>query len=122
MVWSGIIVVWFKGTVDVEVHLDLLQNMIRAFLDAVQHGNSIDTMQHDGAPCLVARPWLDILQTKFENYVLVRNLERNRLANSPGLTLIDFSFSNQVNSYLKEIKPESLEDLKRAVEDFVATL
>ena len=56
MVWSGIIVVWFKGTVDVEVHLDLLQNMIRAFLDAVQHGNSIDTMQHDGAPCLVARP------------------------------------------------------------------
>ena len=35
---------------------------------------------------------------------------------------MDFSFWNQATSYLRKIKPESLEDLKRAVEDFAANL
>ena len=51
-----------------------------------------------------------------------RNLEHLWPANYPDLTPMDFFFWNQASNYLGKVKPGSLCEMKRAVEDFAANL
>ena len=70
MTWTGIVdgrclpVVWYQGSVNGEIYLELLQNTmwpsVKALATRKQHW-----YQQDGAPCHVTSPCLEFLKTKF---------------------------------------------------------
>ena len=127
MAWTGIVdgrclpVVWFQGSVNGEVYLDLLQNTMWPSVRGQATKKQYWFMQ-DGAPCHVFSPCLNFLKSKFGNRILSRNLEHPWPANSPDLTPMDFSFWNQASNYLRKVKPGSLCEIKQAVEDFATNL
>ena len=114
-------VVWFLGSVNGQVYLELLENTlwpaVRANATRKQYW-----YQHDGATCHVTTECLDFLRSKFGHRILSRRLDHHWPANSPDLSPMDFSFWSQASNHLKKIKPATLEEIKLAVEEFAVNL
>ena len=127
MAWTGMVngkclpVVWFEGSVNGQVYLELLQNTLWPAVRASATRKQF-WYQHDGAPCHVATQCLEFLKSKFGDRILSRNTKHHWPANSPDLTPMDFSFWTQASNHVKKVKPQSLDAMKRAVEDFAANL
>ena len=78
--------------------------------------------QHDGATCHVTTECLDFLRSKISHRILSRRLDHHWPANSPDLSPMEFSFWSQASNQLKKVKPEILEEMNLAVEEFAAIL
>ena len=127
MAWTGIIdgkclpVIWIEGSLNGEEYLKILQNTLWPSVRA-SATRKMYWYQQDGAPCHVSSLCLDFLKSKFGDRILSRNCENHWPANSPDLSPMDFSFWNQASEHLRSVRPETLDDMKRAVEDFAINL
>lgn len=127
MAWTGIIdgkclpVVWFEGSVNGEVYLKLLKDVLWPSIRAVATRKQY-WFQQDGATCHVTRPCLDFLKSKFGDRILSRNTEHHWPPNSPDLSPMDFSFWSQAMLYINKNKPRTIAEMKTTVEEFTANL
>ena len=127
-------VVWFQGSVDGQVYLELLKNTLWPAVRANATRKKY-WYQHDGATCHVTTECLDLgdslvfctglrnpaincrffLRSKFDHRVLSRRLDHHWPTNSPDLSPMDFSFWSQASNHLKKLKPATLEEMKLVV-------
>lgn len=127
MAWAGIVdgkclpIVWFEGSVNGEVYLKLLKDVLWPSIKAVATKKQY-WFQQDGATCHVTQPCLDFLKLKFGDRILSRKTDHHWPPNSPDLSPLDFSFWSQAMNHLNEVKPKTLAEMKITVENFASNL
>lgn len=129
MCWAAIIEgkilppVWFNtGTsVNSESYLALLKNNLWPAVRTVSSRRQY-TYQQDGAPCHCANKCLDFLSEKFQERVISRRTDRPWPAHSPDLSPLDYWFWGEMDHVVALKKPETLEDLKRIIEETAAAM
>ena len=78
--------------------------------------------QQDGAPAHATDACITFLKEKFHNRVITRRGEHPWPAYSPDLNVLDYYFWGFANAEVWRQRPESLEDLRRCVEDVAAMI
>ena len=128
MAWTGIIdgkclpVVWFQGSVNGEVYLELLKNNLWHSVKSLATRRQY-WYQQDGTTCHVTKPCMDFLKSKFGHQILSRgDTPHHWAANSPDLSPMDFRFLNHASDHLRKTKPQTIRDMKRGVESFAENL
>ena len=127
MAWVGILdgrclpVHWFQDSVNAQSYLEMLQTVVWPVLRRMRNRKDI-WFQQDGAPCHVAGDVMEFLESKFGDQLISRGCRHHWPAYSPDLSPLDFSFWPQAVTYLIKEEPSSIEALKRAVENFAASL
>ena len=125
MAWVGIVdgkclpVHWFEGSVNAESYLEML---LTVMWPAVRNAATRKQywFQQDGAPCHVSATVMDFLRSKFNGWIISRGSAYHWPAYSPDLSCLDFSFWPQAMDCVVESEPETIQELKKVVEDFAS--
>lgn len=123
MAWVGIVdgrclpVHWFKGSVNAEAYLEMLQTVLWPAVMTVATKKQY-WFQQDGAPCHVSAAVMAFLRSKFGDRIISRGSAHHWPASSPDLSCLDFSFWSQAHDRVVEAEPRTLQDLKTVVEEF----
>lgn len=127
MAWVGIVdgrclpVHWFVGSVNGESYLEMLQTVMWPAVESVANEKNF-WFQQDGAPCHVSGDVMTFLRSKFGERIISRRSAHHWPASSPDLSCLDFSFWSQTLDEVVEKEPQTLEELKRVVEEFAANI
>ena len=124
MAWTGIIdgkclpVVWFQGSVNDEVYLELLKDTLWPSVKSLAT-RRLYCYQQYGTTRHLTKPCMDFLKSKFVHRILSRrDTPHHWPANSPDLSPMGFAFWNQASDNLRKTKPQTIRDMKRDVESF----
>ena len=127
MAWVGFVngkflpIHWFEGNVDGDQYKSMLESKVWPAVRRSASRNRLWFMQ-DGARPHTTNECLDFLKEKFNNRVISDKLDLFWLPKSPDLDPLDYSVWGNAEKAVFQAKPETVEELKKVVEDYLESV